>query len=325
MNLADWIRTWGMTGRFFAEFLAVLVCLSVLSWLAKHLGHPGGRVAQVIPRIDSHLGNLWGTVLIFSLAMLTGGGGTLLVFAISSFLLLREFITITPTHRADHHTLFWLFFVMLPLQYVILGNDYYGLFVIFIPVYGFLALPIMMAAQEDTDRFLERAAKMQWAVMICIYCVSHAPALLKLQIPGWDGVGARLLLFLCLVVETNNATHECVDVFGRRLTSPALKNGRTVEGLVAGLAAGSALGALMAPMTPMSAVQAVALSLLVCLLGSAGQLCLTAIRSERGRDSVVVVRRSREMMPRVISLCFAAPVFFHLIRYFFAGSGPTLF
>ena len=325
MNLADWIRTWGMTGQLFAEFLTVLVCLSVLSWLAKHLGRPAGRAAQAIQRIDSHLRNLWGTAVIFSLAMLTGGVGTLLVFGISSFLLLREFITITPTRCADHHTLSWLFFVILPLQYLILGNDWYGLFVIFIPVYGFLMLPIMMAAQADTDRFLERAARIQWAMMLCIYSVSYAPALLKLHIPGGDGVGARLLLFLCLVVETNNTTHDCVDVFGKRLISPALKNGRTIEGLVAGLAAGSALAALMAPMTPMSAVQAAELAFLICLLASAGQLCLTAIRNERGRDSVVVVRRSHEMMPRVISLCFAAPVFFHFVRYFFTGGSPDLF
>jgi phosphatidate cytidylyltransferase len=325
MKLIHWMHLQGLTGLLFAVFLAVLVGLTVLSWLAKRLGRPTGRGAEALRRLDGHLRNLWGTVAIFSLAMLTGGWGTLVVFAVSSFLLLREFITISPTRRADHHTLFWLFFVVLPLQYVLLGYGWYGLFVIFIPVYCFLFLPIQIASLQDTDRFLERAAKMQWAMMICIYCVSYAPALMKLQVPGHEGVGARLLLFLCLVIETNNTAHECVDVFGRWPISPGLKGGATVEGFAGGLAAAAILGALLAPVTPLGVPQAAAMAVLIGLLGSAGQLCLTAIRNERGRDSVVVVRRSHEIMPRVISLCFAAPVFFHLIRYFFGGGAPNLF
>jgi phosphatidate cytidylyltransferase len=323
MNLAHWTGTDGLTGQLFSEFIVVLACLSVVAWMVRRLGRPAGRGLKVLDCLQSHLGSLWGTVVIFSLAMLTGGLGTLLVFGGCSFLLLREFITITPTHRADHHTLFWLFFCILPLQYVVLGNGWYGLFTIMIPVFGFLALPIMAAAQEDTDRFLERAAKVQWGMMLCIYCISYAPALLKLHPEGQEGAGGRLLLFLCLVVETNNTVHECVDLFGQRLVSPGLKNGRTVEGLMAGVAAGCALATVMAPATPLHPLEAVSLALLVCLLGSAGQLCLGAIRRERGRDSVVVVHRSREMMPRVISLCFAAPVFFHLVRLYLQG--PTVF
>ena len=269
---------------------------------------------------------MWTIVVVFSIAMLTGGLGSILVFAGSSFLLLREFITIPPTRKADQRALFWAFFAILPLQYIILGCNWYGLFAIFIPVYAFLFVPIRIAAQADSEKFLERTAKIQWALMICVYCVSYAPALIKLTIPGQEGAGARLLLFLCIVVEANGATHEFVDtLFGRRKIISKPGNLRTVEGLFAGVAVSAGLGALMSSVTPMSPWQAALIAVLVSLLGSAGQLCLFMIRAERGREGVVVVHRDNEMMGRTISLCFAAPVYFHLIRLTFGAGELGLF
>lgn len=313
-----------LTERFFLEFLAVLTGLSAVSLVLKQFCVTSEGASEAIRRLNRHLRNLWGTVLIFGAALLTGGLGTLLVFGVSSFLLLREFVTITPTRRPDHPTLFWLFFVILPLQYIILGCRWYGLFVIFIPVYGFLFLPIRMAAAGDSRNFLERAARLQWAMMLCIYCISHAPALMILRFPGNEGAGARLLLFMCLITEANNTAHECFDVFGKRLIDQSFQ-GRTLKGMMAGLAAGAVIGVLMSPMTPMSPLQAAGMAVMICLLGSAGQLCLSVIRAERGSDSVVVVRRNNEMMPRVISLCFAAPFFFHFVRHFLTGTGLDLF
>jgi len=61
----------------------------------------------------------------------------------------------------DHETLFWGFFVFLPLQYWLVGIQWYGLFAILIPVYGFLFLPVRSALAGDTQCFLERSAKIR--------------------------------------------------------------------------------------------------------------------------------------------------------------------
>ena len=53
--------------------------------------------------------------------------------------------------------------------------------VIFIPVFVFLLAPARSALAGDTEGFLARTAMIQWALMICVYCVSHAPALLMLR------------------------------------------------------------------------------------------------------------------------------------------------
>jgi phosphatidate cytidylyltransferase len=302
------------TGRLLAGFITALILLTLGAGLAAKLAR-GSRFEPTFRQTRRRVYGLWLIVLVFSIALLTGGVGSVLVFAGSSFLLLRESLTITPTRKADHRTLCWLFFVILPLHYGILAYGWYGLFAILIPVYAFLFIPIRMIADYDPERFLERAAKTQWALMICVYCVSHAPALIKLTVPGVPGAGARLLLFLCIVVQANDMVHDLVDgLWGRHPSIPHMEGPRSLEGLAAGVAVGTGVGAAMAGCTPLSLLQAIILAVLACLLGSAGQTCLAAIRRERGREGVVIVHRGQDMMGRVISLCFAAPVFFHIVR-----------
>ena len=132
-------------------------------------------------------------------ALLAGSTVTIVVFGVISMLALREFITLTPTHRGDHRALFWTFFVFTPLQYLLIWRDWYGLFSILIPVYAFLFLPLRIAVAGDTTQFFERTSKIQWGLMVCVYCVSHAPALLILHIPGYNGREAALILFLLIM------------------------------------------------------------------------------------------------------------------------------
>jgi len=108
------------------------------------------------------------------------GAFCVILFAVISFWALREFITLTPTRRGDHRTLFWVFFVLIPLQYLFVLLDYRELFTIFIPVYAFLIIPARVAIAGDPKKFLERTAKIQVGVLICIYCLSFAPAIWQL-------------------------------------------------------------------------------------------------------------------------------------------------
>ena len=113
-------------------------------------------------------------------------------------------MTLAPTAQTDHAALFWAFFIFAPIQYYLVYIRWYGLFSILIPVYAFVAIPSRMALSGDTTRFLERSSTVQWGVMACVYCVSHAPALLMLEVPGYAGSGATLLFYLVLVAQLND-------------------------------------------------------------------------------------------------------------------------
>ncbi|GAB4406180.1 MAG: phosphatidate cytidylyltransferase [Rhodoferax sp.] len=264
----------------------------------------------------------WIMVFVFWLAWHAGDIARLLLFASGSFFALREFLTLSPTRRADHRSLVMVFFGVLPLQYVLvgLGND--DLFTVFIPVYVFLALPVASALSNDPTRFLERSAKLQWGIMVCIYGMSHVPALLLLRFPDYDQRNAFLVLFLVLVVQTCMVTqHLVARRGGREPVVPQISRSFEWNSWSWGMAAGSLLGALLAGITPFVPGQAFALSFVACAAGSLGHLVMKALKRDRGipiwDGQTRAVTGAGGMLDRIDSLCFAAPAFFHSVRWYF--------
>lgn len=301
-----------------AGIAGVLVLSSAIVAVLK-ARQPAGKPSNVIANLDARVRAWWVMVAIFTIALFTGGIGSVVLFALTSFFALREFITLTPTRPGDHRSLFWVFFVVVPAQYYLVATRWYGLFSIFIPVYVFLFIPIRCALAGDCERFLERTAKIQWAVMICVYCVSHVPALLMLEIPGFVGANARLLLFFVLVVQISDVLqYVWGKLFGRHKIAPTLSPNKTVEGFVGGVLSATAIGAALWWATPFAPWQAALLSLAITLMGFFGGLVMSAIKRDRGvKDYGTLIEGHGGVMDRIDSICFAAPVFFHLVRYFF--------
>ena len=179
--------------------LAVLVIATIIGeTLARR---PSAATARTtIANLNDRIRAWWVMCAVLALALMTGRTGASLLFMGVSFLALREFVTLAPTRHGDHRALLWIFFVVTPVQYWLVWRDWYGLFAIFIPVFVFLLVPAREALAGDTENFLERTAVIQWGLMICVYCVSYAPALLMLDANG-EGGGAKLLLFLLIVVQ----------------------------------------------------------------------------------------------------------------------------
>jgi phosphatidate cytidylyltransferase len=299
----------------------VVVLLSVASligWvLAKRPGSDGYKAT--IANLNARTRAWWLMVFIFLLALATGGIGSVILFGVTSFLALREFITLTPSRPADHRVLFWAFFVITPVQYWLVATDWYGLFSIFIPVYAFLFIPLRAVLAGDCDRFLERTARIQWALMICVYCVSHAPALLNLSIPGYEGQNGKLLFFFVTVVQLSDVLqYVWGKTCGRRKIAPAVSPNKTWEGFLGGIASTTLIGAALWWATPFSPWQAAALSLLITLMGFTGGLVMSAIKRDRGvKDYGQMIGGHGGIMDRIDSICFAAPIFFHVVRYYF--------
>lgn len=287
----------------------------------------GERHARLRRRL-LHRVRLWwimGAVLL--VAASAGRNGSVVVFGIASFLLLRELITITPTRRGDYLTLVLAFFVVLPLHYVVLASDWYGLFLVLIPTYAFLLVPICSALAGDAGRFLERTAKIQWALMIGVYCVSHVPALLRLSLPTFGGGRLGLLVYLVVVVQANDVARFVIDELARQpnAETDGLEDIRW-PGVLAGVVSAVATGlALFWIATPFSVWQSVAMSIVVGLLATGGTRCAVVIHRDQGSSNLAVAYRQAGIMDHLASLCFAAPVFFHLVRYYCGEAGPRLF
>ncbi|MBP7950315.1 MAG: phosphatidate cytidylyltransferase [Verrucomicrobiales bacterium] len=299
--------------QVFGGILAVLLAASATGLVLARV-RPGPTVSNLNSRIRAW----WVMSLVFAVALASGRTGATLLFCFMSFLALREFVTLTPSSRADHRALVLEFFLFLPGQYVLVALAWYGLFSIFIPVYAFLLIAVRLAAAGDTEHFLERTAKIQWGLMVCVYCLSHAPMLLTLEIPGYAGRSALLLLFLVVVVQASDVLQyiwgKCC---GKRKIAPGLSPNKTVEGFAGGVLSATALGAGLWWMTPFTVWQAALLALLACFMGFLGGLVMSAIKRDRGvKDFGEFIEGHGGMLDRIDSLCFAAPVFFHAVRWF---------
>jgi phosphatidate cytidylyltransferase len=295
--------------------------LIALLLLASSIGLVLGRLrpGPVVDNLNARINAWWVMTAVLLACFLLGKVTTLVLFGLLSFLALREFISLTPTRRGDHLALCLCFYIAIPLQYWLIGIEWYGLFVMCIPVYGFLLLPAVSALSGDTEQFLERSTKVQWGLMLTVYCLSHAPALMLLRIPGFEGQNLMLLLFLLLVVQLSDVLQYVFGkLFGKTLLAPLVSPSKTVEGLVGGGLAATAVGAALWWITPFSPLQAVWLSLMIVLCGFLGGLTLSAVKRSLGaKDWGVMIEGHGGIMDRLDSVVFAAPVFFHVVRYNF--------
>jgi len=272
-------------------------------------------------RLKRELRAVWAGALVFWLAWISGPVGATLAFGVISFLALREFITLAHTRRSDHRSLILAFFIVLPLQYMLVGARTFDLFSVFIPVYVFLAIPVISALAGDPERFLERNAKIQWGIMVCVYGLSHAPALLLLQFEGREGRGAFLVFFLVVVAAVAQITQEAASRWlRRRPVARQIDRSFSVRAWAIGAVAAGLVGAALFWITPFKAPQALAMGFIAAGAGTLGEFVMKALKKDAGVrfwGNQSSVTGAVGLLDRVAPLCFAAPVFFHSVRWYF--------
>ncbi|HQR22168.1 MAG TPA: phosphatidate cytidylyltransferase [Burkholderiaceae bacterium] len=303
-------------------FLAVFVALATLSAVATGVGQWAARRtidAERLARIgvlNSRVRGSWSVLAVFTIAFALGPAALLVVFALASFFALREFLSLTPIKASDHWALIVAFYVVIPAQYILLGFGRASVFATFIPVYVFLLLPVLVAIRQDTERFLERVAKVQWGLMISVYCISHAPAIATLPIRGYEGRGPLLLLYFLLVLFLTDLLQ---IVFSAVLDGRALRSNpnKTVWGVLAGSACGAVIGTALWWMTPFAWWQAFIMSLVIVGTGYLGSVVLSSVKQSLGaRQWDTELELTRGVLERLDSLTFAAPLFWQITRYF---------
>jgi phosphatidate cytidylyltransferase len=305
----------------FLAVLAGLVGLSVIvtalgAWLSARTIDEAKQ--QRLRLVNSRLRASWSIVAVFSVAFALGAGTLLFVFALVSFFALRNFVSLTPIRPADHWALVLAFYVVTPLQYVLIGTGNIGLFTVFIPVYVFLLLPVVMALKQDTERYLERVAKVQWGLMICVYCVSHAPAIAQLGGPEIGERGPLLLVYFLLVLYVADLAQVITSavVGGTPLKSDP---NRTWAGVMVAATVAGLLGTALWWMTPYRWWQSTLMSIIIAGSGFFGSVVLSSVKKSLGaRDWDTGIVGVRAVLDRLDALAFAAPVCFHLTAWLYS-------
>lgn len=307
-------------GLLFVALFGILV-LATLAAFATSFREATRDEQSLRERFARDLRAVWIGAVLFWISWAAGPVVSTLLFGFVSFFALREFVTLTQTRRGDHRSLLLAFFVVLPVQYVLVGTRLFNAFTVFIPVYVFFAIPVLSALANDPFRFLERTAKIQWGITVCVYGMSHAPALLLLDLPNWRERGAFLVFYLVVVVATAQLAQELATRrLRRRPVARAISRSFSWRAWGIGVAAAAIVGALLYWTTPFKPLPALAMGAIAGATGTLGEFVMKAlkrdagVRNWRGRVSVT---GAVGLLDRVAPLCFAAPVFFHSVRWYF--------
>jgi phosphatidate cytidylyltransferase len=304
-------------GYIFGGVVLVLAVASVLGCIiARRVTSEAAR--ETVRNLNARIKAWWVMVAIFAVAFIFGKAVTILLFVAVSFYCLREFYSLTPTHPSDHPAMAAAFYIFLPLQYWLVWIDWVTMLTIAIPVYAFLALPVLSMLKGVTADYLQRVAKIQWGLMLAVFCISHAPALLMLDLGGVPPV--QLLFFLVTVVQLSDVLQYVAGkLFGRHKMAPNVSPSKTWEGLIGGGLAATGVGAALWWTTPFSPLEAAGMAFAVVVAGALGGLVLSAVKRSLGaKDWGVMIEGHGGALDRMDSVTFAAPLFFHLVNYFFA-------
>jgi phosphatidate cytidylyltransferase len=297
--------------------LFLLTLASVILFILKS-ARPGANWVELGNRIKAW----WIMATVFLTAMSVSRKISIVFFAFLSFWALKEYFTILMTRRADHRAIFWAFMTV-PIQYYWIVTQWYGMFLIFIPIYMFLFLPVRLVLTGEMQGFLAATSKIQWGIMAFVFGLGHIAYLLTLpQLPGTKVNGPSLVFFLVLMTEM-------CDVFqyiwgktlGKHKILPLVSPKKTWEGFLGGLVTTMMLSDVFRFLTPFSIAGAVGVGAVIAIAGFCGDVVMSAVKRDAGvKDFGQLIPGHGGMLDRVDSLCFTAPLFFHIMAYFYYSS-----
>jgi phosphatidate cytidylyltransferase len=307
-------------GLLFVTIFGLLTLTSLVA-LSRALRERTAAQQATYLRFRRDLRAVWAGTVLFWISWASGAFVSTLVFGLLSFLALREFVTLTQTRRGDHRSLLLAFFIVLPAQYVLVATRLFNAFTVFIPVYVFLAIPVVSALGNDPNRFLERTAKIQWGIMVCVYGMSHAPALLLLGLPNYAERGAFLVLYLVIVVAVAQLAQEAASrKLRRRPVARAISRSFSWRSWGVGIGVAALVGMLLFWTTPFDPLTALAMGGIAGGTGTLGEFVMKALKRDAGVRSwsgQPSITGAVGLLDRAAPLCFAAPVFFHSVRWYF--------
>lgn len=312
MNLGLWIP------QSVQWTLAAIVALLLFASGSVALMRRGDADKHI--ELAARVKSWWALVAVFAVAIAFRRSVAIAFFAIPSFLALKEYLSLIPTRRADRRVLFWVY-LCVPIQYWWIGQQWYHMFLIFIPVWAFLFIATLMVLRGDTKDFLRAAGTLHWGLMTMVFGLSHLAYLLVLP----DGRptaahGAALLLFVVLLTELNDvAQYVWGRTLGRRKVIESVSPKKTVEGLLGGVLTTTVLSFLLAPaLTPLTSFDSIAVGLMIGIGGFLGDVTISAVKRDIGvKDSGSLIPGHGGILDRIDSLLFTGPLFFHFMKYFY--------
>lgn len=312
MNFVD-----GVYPQIFWMVIAIFAVLAVATIIVQWASRTSST--DLNKELSDRVKTWWFLCGVFFLAILVGQTTATVLFALISFLALKEYFSLIPTRRADREILFWVY-LSIPIQYYWAHIEWYGMFIIFIPVYVFLFLPLQMVVIGKTDGFIRASGTIHWGMMTTVFTISHIAYLGVLSNDNTPCGGAGMVIFLVVCTQLNDvAQFIWGKLFGKRKIVPKVSPSKTWAGMIGGVLTSSLIGYLLGPLyTPLSSYEALLGGLIIGLAGFIGDAVISAFKRDLGiKDSGSMLPGHGGILDRIDSMTYSAPLFFHYIYFLY--------
>ncbi len=279
-------------------------------------------MGKIKPHVDfgelkSRTKSWWVMASIFIAATLLNTTITYVSLGFLSFLAFRELYSLLDFRNSDRRAIFWAL-VAIPIQYYLAYIQWYGAFIIFIPVVMFLILPVRLVLKGETEGIIKSMSNLQWSLMLTVFGLSHMAYLISLpDVDGFQSGGRGLLLFLVFLTEINDVLQfTWGKLLGRKKIIPKVSPNKTWMGFIGGLCSTVLIGYGLAFLTPLSTPQVLLVSFMIALSGFLGDVVMSAVKRDIGvKDTGSAIPGHGGILDRIDSLSYSAPVFFHIVYY----------
>lgn len=299
----------------FSAMMSVLLILVLSSLIYLFLKNKNKKTDYT--ELKQRISSWWWMIGIVFIAISVNLQSAIIFFAFLSFIAFKEFLSILPLRHIDRRAVFWAY-LAIPIQYYWVSMEWYGMFIIFIPVFLFLFIPIRLVLIGETSGFIKSVSTIQWSAMITIFGISHIAYMMTLPVQNTLAGNIGPVLFLLFMTQLNDvAQYVSGKIFGKHKIIPKVSPNKTWEGFIGGVITITLVSGFIAPLlTSLNMMEGFIAGLIISVVGFFGDVVMSSVKRDIGiKDTGTLIPGHGGILDRLDSLLYTAPVFFHFLYY----------
>jgi phosphatidate cytidylyltransferase len=226
------------------------------------------------------------------------------ILAVLCFVALKEYFTLVDVRWQDRWALLGAY-ASIPFTIYFIQINWYGMFIISVPVYAFLVIPFLVAlGGKETKGSVLSVGMIDFGLFLFVYCVGHLGYLALYS--TWWALAVVAAVLVCDLVA-------CLVQTAR---APGL--GRTAVRCLVAAPVSVLLFWGLSDWTDIPLRHSIALGLMIPVLASIGRFTIAHLEVDLGIDRVRAVPGKGLYVDALRSFLYVSPVAFHYLRYFVA-------
>ncbi len=251
---------------------------------------------------DTYLNYLWTFSLIFAVSEAVSFEIALWILAFLCFMALREYFSLVDIRLQDRWGI-WGAYLSIPFMIIFIQLEYYGMFSLSIPVYGFLVIPFLVTlGGKEVKGTLLSVGIIDLGIFLLVYCIGHI------------GYLSLLSTWWAIMLVVNVAFCDVIAFPMRKWKDHRWCNVLTQYFVTAPITVFLTLA--LSHWTGIPWFHCIILGILIPVLAAIGRHTIRYIEKDLGISRDQLRPGGGQVIDNLRSFLYVAPVIFHYLRFF---------